>query len=130
MESFDVPTALQYLNNPFSLTGFTIFLLLCFYKLIVKLGIIPQLSRGHGNLLLHKIINFTFVLAMFVAVAGYGLEFVKVTGEPVNKDQALELSKKELEFGLNNKIDFGNEYFREKIAMEQSFERKIKMKSV
>lgn len=67
-----------YFEHPLMLTGAVLFGVLGIFKLLLSSGILLPPAQKEVAPILHKILNFGFVLALIVVVFGFGLEFWKV----------------------------------------------------
>jgi len=60
-----------YLNNPFSLTGFVLFLFFGIHKILINSGIIPTLSKREGSKAIQVLLRYGFIIAIITILAGF-----------------------------------------------------------
>ena len=63
-----------YLNNPFSLTGFVLFLFFGIHKILINSGIIPTLSKREGSKAIQVLLRYGFIIAIITILAGFFYE--------------------------------------------------------
>lgn len=74
-----MPTSIYpYLEHPLVLTGAVLFGVLGIFKLLLSSGILLPPAQKEVAPILHKVLNFGFVLAVIVVVLGFGLEFWRI----------------------------------------------------
>jgi hypothetical protein len=78
-------------NHPLTLTGVTLFGVLALLKLILKSGLLRKVGRRESAPILHKLLNFSFLLALSVVVAGFGLEGWKIYKQTDRSRQATKV---------------------------------------
>ncbi|NOQ45723.1 MAG: PDZ domain-containing protein [Desulfobulbaceae bacterium] len=64
----------SFFNHPLTLIGLVLLGVFGLFKLILKSGLLSKVTRKETAPILHKLLNFGFVLALSVVVAGFGLE--------------------------------------------------------
>ena len=64
----------SFLNHPLTLIGLVLLGAFGLFKLILKSGLLSKVTGKETAPILHKLLNFGFVLALSVVVAGFGLE--------------------------------------------------------
>ncbi len=69
-----------YLTHPLVLVGFVLALVIGLYRVVVK--ILPTPGPRTGARILHKLVNYAFVLALGLIVLGFALAFVQATAGP------------------------------------------------
>ncbi|MBW1834347.1 MAG: PDZ domain-containing protein [Deltaproteobacteria bacterium] len=60
-----------YLNNPFSLTGFVLFLFFGIHKILINSGVIPTLSKREGSKAIQVLLRYGFIIAIITILAGF-----------------------------------------------------------
>lgn len=60
-----------YLENPLVLLGFVIFVLTSLFAGLVKAKIIPALSKKSAEKVVHRMLNYSFVLAVLIVLGGF-----------------------------------------------------------
>lgn len=66
------------LNHPLTLIGLVLFAAFGLFKLILTSGLLSTVSGKDSAPILHKLLNYGFVLALCVALSGFGLEAWKI----------------------------------------------------
>jgi len=105
-----------YLNNPFSLTGFVLFLFFGIHKILINSGVIPTLSKREGSKAIQVLLRYGFIIAIITILAGFfyaGLQNVfdvKRLEKKINK--ARQLVDSEVLANILN-IDNRLEYVKE-----------------
>lgn len=64
----------SFLNHPLTLIGLVVLGVFGLFKLILKSGLLSKVTGRETAPILHKLLNFGFVLALSVVVSGFGLE--------------------------------------------------------
>ena len=64
----------SFLNHPLTLVGLALLAVFALFKLILNAGLLSKITGKETSPILHKMLNFGFVLALSVAMAGFGLE--------------------------------------------------------
>lgn len=64
----------SFLNHPLTLIGIVVLGAFGLFKLILKSGLLTKVTGKETAPILHKLLNFGFVLALSVVVSGFGLE--------------------------------------------------------
>lgn len=64
-----------YLGDPLVLTGFALFLFFGFARSLVKAGVIGPLGGRGSERVLVRILSYGFILALAIAVLGFGLKY-------------------------------------------------------
>ena len=68
----------SFLNHPLTLIGLVVLGAFGLFKLILKSGLLTKVTGKETAPILHKLLNFGFVLALSVVVSGFGLEAWKI----------------------------------------------------
>lgn len=69
---------ISFFNHPLTLIGLVLLGVFSLFKLILKSGLLSKITGKETVPILHKLLNFGFVLALGVGVAGFGLEGLKI----------------------------------------------------
>ena len=74
-----MPTSIYpYLEHPMVIVGSVLFSVLGIFKLLLSSGILLPPAQKEVAPILHKVLNFGFILAVIVVVSGFGLEYWKI----------------------------------------------------
>jgi hypothetical protein len=81
----------SYLEHPLVIVGAILFFVLAAFKLFLSSGILPPPAQKEVPPIIHKILNFGFVIALSVTVLGFGLEYWK-TYKQIDRIKQAKLS--------------------------------------
>lgn len=119
---------IPYLDNPFSLIGFVLFLFFGIHKILISSGIIPTLSKREGSKAIQVLLRYGFIIAIITILAGFfyvGLQNVfdvKRLEKKINK--AKQLVGSEVLANISN-IDNRLEYVKEALEPDD-FAKELK----
>ncbi|MES9906003.1 MAG: tetratricopeptide repeat protein, partial [Sedimenticola sp.] len=72
-----IAKALPYLTHPLSLIGFVGILFFGVHRVLLKAGIIPQVTKNDGSHLVRLLLRYGFIIALVIISLGFGLEYYK-----------------------------------------------------